>query len=171
MHCLSPFLNVGTTFAFFHSDGNLPERKQFWKINSSGLHMEMPQSCIMRMLIMSWRWALLGSRFFIILYISSFEKIMVSKHFQAEPQLQSQEILKRWQQVSKCNGCKDLFDKTDKKIYVVLLCQKRCLLSCGQYLDVKEVEILSVLKDINKGIITGFGMKTVEHKNDFHVRF
>ena len=56
-------------------------------------------------------------------------------------------------------------------IYFVLLCQKRCLLSCGQYLDVKEVEILSVLKDINKGIITGFGMKTVEHKNDFHVRF
>ena len=24
-----PFLNVGSTFAFFHSDGNLTERKQF----------------------------------------------------------------------------------------------------------------------------------------------
>ena len=53
MHCLSPFLNVGTTFPFFHSDGNLPERKQFLKIISKGLHMEMPQSFIMRMLIVS----------------------------------------------------------------------------------------------------------------------
>ena len=76
IYCLSLFLNVGATFAFFHSDGNLPERKQFWKIISSGLYMEMSQCFIMQMLIMSWPWALLGSRFFIILYISSFEKIM-----------------------------------------------------------------------------------------------
>ena len=33
--------------------GNLPELKQFWKIISGGLHIEMPQSFIMRMLIMS----------------------------------------------------------------------------------------------------------------------
>ena len=77
--CLSPFLNVGTRFAFFYSDGNSPERKQFRKIISIGLHMEMPQSFIMQMLIMSWPWALLGSTFLIVLYISSFEKIMVSK--------------------------------------------------------------------------------------------
>ena len=64
MHCLSLFLNEGTTFAFFHSDGNLPERKQFWKIISSSLHMEMLQSFVMRMLIMSWPWALVGSRLF-----------------------------------------------------------------------------------------------------------
>ena len=53
--------------------------KRFWKIISSDLHMEMPQSFTLWMLIMSWLWALLGSRFFIILYIFSFEKIMVSK--------------------------------------------------------------------------------------------
>ena len=76
---LPPFLNIGATFAFFHSGRNLPELKQFWKIISSGLHMEKPQSFIMRMLIMSWPWALIGSRFFIILYISFFGKIMVSK--------------------------------------------------------------------------------------------
>ena len=64
MHCLSPFSNVGTTFGFFHSDGNLPERKQFWKIILSSLHMEMLQSFVMRMLIMSWPWALVGSRLF-----------------------------------------------------------------------------------------------------------
>ena len=69
---LSPFLNVGTTFAFFHLDKTLPECNQFWKIISSGLHMEMPQSFIMWILIMLWPWALLGSRFF-ILYISSFD--------------------------------------------------------------------------------------------------
>ena len=29
IHCLPPFLNVGTTFAFFHLKRNLPEREQF----------------------------------------------------------------------------------------------------------------------------------------------
>ena len=48
---------------------NLPELKQFWKIISGGLHIEMPQSFIMRMLIMSWPWASLGSRFLTISYI------------------------------------------------------------------------------------------------------
>ena len=51
----------------------------FEKLFQVVLHMEMPQSFIMRMLIMSWPWPFLGSRFFVILYISSFEKIMVSK--------------------------------------------------------------------------------------------
>ena len=61
--------------------------------------------------------------------------------------------------------------KQIKKYMSYYFAKKRCLLSCGQYLDVKEGEILSVLEDINKEIITGFGMETVEHKNDFHVRF
>ena len=79
IYCLSPFLNVGTIFVFFNSEGNLPERKQFWKIISSGLHMDMPQSFIMQMLIMLRPWALLGSRFLIVFYVSFFEKTMVSK--------------------------------------------------------------------------------------------
>ena len=48
-----PFVNLGATFVFFHSDGSLPKRKQFLEIISTGLHMEMPQSFIMQMLIMS----------------------------------------------------------------------------------------------------------------------
>ena len=78
IYCLSPFLNVGTTFAFFYLEGNLPERKQFSKIISSGLHMDMLQSFIIQMLIMLWPWVLLGSTFLIVLYISFFEKTVVS---------------------------------------------------------------------------------------------
>ena len=48
------FLNVGTRFAFFHSEGNLPERNKFWKILSRGLYIEISQSFNMRMLIMLW---------------------------------------------------------------------------------------------------------------------
>ena len=42
-----------------------------------------------------------------------------------------------------------------------------CLLSHWMYLDVEEVEILSrsgVLKNIKRGIITGIGIKAIEHK-------
>ena len=45
--------------------------------------------------------------------------------------------------------------------------KKRCLLSCRRYLDLKEIEMLKisdVLEDVNNGIITGFGIKAVEHK-------
>ena len=35
---------------------------------------------------------------------------------QPEPQLQPYEIMKRCQQVSKCNGCKASFDKTGKNL-------------------------------------------------------
>ena len=52
--------------------------------------------------------------------------------------------------------------------------KKRCLLSRRRHLDVKTVESLNkfdVLEDIKKRIITGFGIKAVEHKSDFHVRF
>ena len=38
IHCLSPFWNVRTRFAFFHLEGNLPKFKEFWKIFASGLH-------------------------------------------------------------------------------------------------------------------------------------
>ena len=45
--------------------------------------------------------------------------------------------------------------------------KKRCLLSGRPYLEAKEVEILNesdILKNIKKGIITGFGIKAVEHR-------
>ena len=35
-----------------------------------------------------------------------------------EPHFQPYKIIKRCQQVSKCNGCGTLFDKTDEKLYI-----------------------------------------------------
>ena len=37
---------------------------------------------------------------------------------QAEPQPQTYQEIKQCQQVSKCNGCGNLFDKTDEKLYI-----------------------------------------------------
>ena len=37
---------------------------------------------------------------------------------QAEPQPQTYKEIKQCQQVSKCNGCGNLFDKTDEKLYI-----------------------------------------------------
>ena len=37
---------------------------------------------------------------------------------QPEPQLQPYELIKRCQQVGKCNGCGTLFDKTVEKLYI-----------------------------------------------------
>ena len=38
---------------------------------------------------------------------------------QPEPQLQPYELIKRCKQVTKCNGCGFLFDKTDEKLYIL----------------------------------------------------
>ena len=38
---------------------------------------------------------------------------------QLEPQLKPYELIKRYQQVSKCSGCGTLFDKNDKKLYIL----------------------------------------------------
>ena len=37
---------------------------------------------------------------------------------QPEPQPQPYKVIKQCQQVSKCNGCGTLFDKTDEKLYI-----------------------------------------------------
>ena len=37
---------------------------------------------------------------------------------QPEPKTQPYEVIKQCQEVSKCNGCGTLFDKTDKKLYI-----------------------------------------------------
>ena len=41
------------------------------------------------------------------------------KPLQSELQLQPYKLTKRCQQVSRCNGCCTLFDKTDEKLYIL----------------------------------------------------
>ena len=41
------------------------------------------------------------------------------KPLQSELQLQPYKLTKRCQQVSKCNGCGTLFDRTDEKLYIL----------------------------------------------------
>ena len=55
------------------------------KIISKGFEIDLPQFLSIQMLIISWLWALLGSRFWIILEIqllpNEFEEINLSVHF------------------------------------------------------------------------------------------
>ena len=84
-----------------------------------------------------------------------------------EPQLQCYKLIKRCQQVSKCNSCDTLLDKTDEKLYILgrnewygkvtsttkqykigqrntyYWAKKRCILSRRPHLDIKEVKILT----------------------------
>ena len=109
---------------------------------------------------------------------------------QTEPQLHPYELIKRCKQVSKCNGCGFLFDKTDEKLYILgrnelewygkvatttkqykigqkntYYCAKRgCILIRRSHLDIKEIKIITKSENINMGIETEFGVKRVEHK-------
>ena len=110
---------------------------------------------------------------------------------QLEPQLQPYELIKRCQQVSKCNGCDTLFNKNDKKLYILerseqygkitsttkqykigqrntyCWAKKKCILSRRPHLDIKEVKILTksdIPEEIKMGSKTDFGVKVVEHK-------
>ena len=67
----SLFLCTGTTFAFFHTEGNVPLSRQDLKLNSKGGKVESPHNFSIHILIMSCPWALSGSRLFIILAISA----------------------------------------------------------------------------------------------------
>ena len=86
-----------------------------------------------------------------------------------------------------------MFDKTDKKLYIfggsgfnwygkcaatnknykigqrkTYYCAKRCLFGRRPYFDLKKDEILNkseVLEDIKKGLITGFEITAVKHKD------
>ena len=78
---LSPFLWIGTTLAFFYSSGNLPFRRHFLKINSRDLQIESPQSFNIRILIISWLWALFESSFPIIWRMSLLEKLHLNNEF------------------------------------------------------------------------------------------
>ena len=61
---------------FYYSVGNFPCFIQDWKIKSSGLQIDLPHSFNKRMLIISWPWALLGSRLLINVAISPQEKLI-----------------------------------------------------------------------------------------------
>ena len=78
--CLSPFFWIGTTFAFFHSIGNLP-LDTFW--NSMGFQIESPESFNIQMLII-WPWALFASRFLIICRMNFLEKWHLDNGFSVE---------------------------------------------------------------------------------------
>ena len=67
--------------SFFQSEGNLPSFRQSLKIIDSGLYIEFQHNYIIRILSISWPWALFGSKLFIILEMSSFEKLTVSSDF------------------------------------------------------------------------------------------
>ena len=62
---------------FFHSVRNSPCFIQDWNIKSSGLQIDLPHRFNMRMLNMLWSWALLGSRFWFNVAISSLVKVAV----------------------------------------------------------------------------------------------
>ena len=57
------FLWMGTIFPFFHSEGNIPVIRPCLKIISSGTQIESPHILSMRILMLSWPWALFESRF------------------------------------------------------------------------------------------------------------
>ena len=94
---------------------------------------------------------------------------------QQEPQLQSWGLIKRCKQVSKCNGCGFLFDKTDEKLYIsgrnelewygkvatttkqykigqknTYYCAKRrCILIRRSHLDIKEIKVITKSEDMD----------------------
>ena len=75
---MSPFLWTVTTWTFFQSELNFPSFRKSLKIIESGLHIEFPHNFIIRILSISWPWALFWSKLFIILEMSSVEKLTAS---------------------------------------------------------------------------------------------
>ena len=71
---LVAFLWIGTTIAFFHSDGKMSCVRQDLKIILRGLQMESSHNSSMRILVISSPWALFESSLLIMFMISSTEK-------------------------------------------------------------------------------------------------
>ena len=67
---ISFFLWTGTILPFLQSDGNISFARKLLKMSSKGLYNEFPHIFNIRMLILSWPWALLGLRFWIIFDMS-----------------------------------------------------------------------------------------------------
>ena len=81
MFCLSPFLKLGTMFPFFYSSRNIPHFKEFLNILKRGSIIASPDTFNMRILIISWPWALLGSSLQMIHLISSFVNSMFDRYW------------------------------------------------------------------------------------------
>ena len=60
---------------------NVPFRRHVLKMNSRSLLIKSPQSFIIRMLVISWPWALFESRFLIIWRMSFLEKWQLANEF------------------------------------------------------------------------------------------
>ena len=73
------FLWIGTTLAFFQFWGKIPCSEQALKISRKSLLIESPQTFNVRILVMLWPWALLGSKPLVILPISLPANGMFSK--------------------------------------------------------------------------------------------
>ena len=74
------FLWTGTTLAFFHSSRKIPLYKHDLKIIPRGLHIDGPHIFNIWILILSWPCAFSESKFWIILRISSLEKVTLHKN-------------------------------------------------------------------------------------------
>ena len=77
--CFLPFLWIGTLSAFFHSDGKQPLPTHCLKIMVNGLRVAGPQIFNIRMLILSCPRTLPERTFWIILAVSSWEKVTEDK--------------------------------------------------------------------------------------------
>ena len=77
--CLFVALFYRTILPFFHSDGKTPVSRHRLKIMANGLRIAVPQFFNILMLILSWPYALAESKFWIILAISSWEKVTKDK--------------------------------------------------------------------------------------------
>ena len=72
---------LGLYWLFFHSYGKERVSIHWLKIRCKGLQIDLPQILVTRILILSWPWALFGSKFYLIFSISLSEKFTVSKGF------------------------------------------------------------------------------------------
>ena len=66
----------GNNISFFPSDRNFPFSIQHRKVNWSSFYIELPHISIIRILIISWPWALFGSNFWITFAMSFQLKLM-----------------------------------------------------------------------------------------------
>ena len=82
-YCFFFFLKTGTTLAFVYSEGNFLFSEHHRKIIPSGLEKNSSQISNIRILTISWSWALLELRF-IIIFKMSFVKILFIKAFNIE---------------------------------------------------------------------------------------
>ena len=71
----------GLNWLFFHSNGKESMSIHWMKIRFKVLQTDLPQIFIMQILILSWPWALFGSKFCMIISISLLKKFRVSKRF------------------------------------------------------------------------------------------